>query len=140
HFPSIPVITIWRRPSTCSRKVSALNDVWEFTESYLLTVWQNRLYVYTTAAVLIGVWLTVNIPLLYKSVKNQELSPETEKVLHVSGVKVLYGSQTGTAKGFAKELAGDISAQGIQCEVIDMKEYDPEDRLAEEVSNHNTSP
>uniref|UniRef100_A0A672LQ32 tRNA 4-demethylwyosine synthase (AdoMet-dependent) n=1 Tax=Sinocyclocheilus grahami TaxID=75366 RepID=A0A672LQ32_SINGR len=125
----------------------ALNDVWEFTESYLLTVWQNRLYVYTTAAVLIGVWLTVNMlfkkkkmvdpisPLLYKSVKNQELSPETEKVLYVSGVKVLYGSQTGTAKGFAKELAGGISAQGIQCEVIDMKEYDPEDRLAEECTS-----
>uniref|UniRef100_A0A671Q0K6 tRNA 4-demethylwyosine synthase (AdoMet-dependent) n=1 Tax=Sinocyclocheilus anshuiensis TaxID=1608454 RepID=A0A671Q0K6_9TELE len=74
-------------------------------------------------------------PLLYKSVKNQELSPETEKVLHVSGVKVLYGSQTGTAKGFAKELAGGISAQGIQCEVIDMKEYDPEDRLAEECTS-----
>uniref|UniRef100_A0A671Q508 S-adenosyl-L-methionine-dependent tRNA 4-demethylwyosine synthase TYW1 n=1 Tax=Sinocyclocheilus anshuiensis TaxID=1608454 RepID=A0A671Q508_9TELE len=125
----------------------ALNDVWEFTESYLLTVWRNRLCVYTTAAVLIGVWLTVNMlfkkkkmvdpisPLLYKSVKNQELSPETEKVLHVSGVKVLYGSQTGTAKGFAKELAGGISAQGIQCEVIDMKEYDPEDRLAEECTS-----
>ncbi|XP_050985525.1 S-adenosyl-L-methionine-dependent tRNA 4-demethylwyosine synthase TYW1 [Labeo rohita] len=118
-----------------------------FTESYLLTVWQNRLYVYTTAAVLIGVWFTVNMlfkkkkvvdpvsPLLHKSVKKQEVSPETEKVIHVSGVKVFYGSQTGTAKGFAKELAGDITAQGIQCEVIDMKEYDPEDRLAEECTS-----
>lgn len=130
-----------------AEKPGALNDVWDFTESYLLTVWQNRLYVYTTAAVLIGVWFTVNMlfkkkklvdpisPLLYKSVKNQEPSPDTEKVIHVSGVKVFYGSQTGTAKGFAKELAGDVSAQGIQCEVIDMKEYDPEDRLAEECTS-----
>lgn len=37
-------------------------------------------------------------PLLYKSLKNQDLPPETEKVIHVSGVKVFYGSQTGTAK------------------------------------------
>ncbi|KAF4103996.1 S-adenosyl-L-methionine-dependent tRNA 4-demethylwyosine synthase TYW1 [Onychostoma macrolepis] len=130
-----------------AEKPGALNDVWDFTESYLLTVWQNRLYVYTTAAVLIGVWFTVNMlfkkkkmvdpisPLLYKSVKKQELSTETEKVIHVSGVKVFYGSQTGTAKGFAKELAGDVVAQGIQCEVIDMKEYDPEDRLAEECTS-----
>uniref|UniRef100_A0A8C2JD09 S-adenosyl-L-methionine-dependent tRNA 4-demethylwyosine synthase TYW1 n=1 Tax=Cyprinus carpio TaxID=7962 RepID=A0A8C2JD09_CYPCA len=120
----------------------ALNDVWEFTESYLLTVWQNRVYVYTTAAVLIAVCFTVNMlfkkvinPLLDKSVKNQKRSPEAEKVIHVSGVKVFYGSQTGTGKGFAKELAGDVIAQGIQCEVIDMKEYDPEDRLAEECTS-----
>ncbi|XDV32544.1 hypothetical protein PO909_003333, partial [Leuciscus waleckii] len=124
----------------------ALNDVWDFTESYLLSVWQNRFYVYTTAAVLIGVWCIVNMlfkktktvnpvnPWPYKSAKKHELSPVKEKVIHVSGVKVFYGSQTGTAKGFAKELAEDVSTQGIQCEVIDMKEYDPDDRLAEEVS------
>ncbi|XP_026138390.1 S-adenosyl-L-methionine-dependent tRNA 4-demethylwyosine synthase TYW1 isoform X1 [Carassius auratus] len=130
-----------------AEKSDALHDVWDFTESCLLTVWQNRLCVYTTAAVLIGVWFTVNMllkkkkmvdpisPRLDKSVKNQKLSPETEKVIHVSGVKVFYGSQTGTAKGFAEELAGDVSAQGIQCEVIDMKDYDPEDRLAEECTS-----
>uniref|UniRef100_A0A672RV13 tRNA 4-demethylwyosine synthase (AdoMet-dependent) n=1 Tax=Sinocyclocheilus grahami TaxID=75366 RepID=A0A672RV13_SINGR len=134
--------------STVSAAMSGvLNDVWDYTESYLLTVWQNRLYVYTTAAVLIGVCFTMNMlfkkektvdpvsPWLYKSAKKQELSAETEKVIHVSGVKVFYGSQTGTAKGFAKELAGDVSAQGIQCEVIDMKEYDPEDRLTEECTS-----
>ncbi|XP_073688928.1 S-adenosyl-L-methionine-dependent tRNA 4-demethylwyosine synthase TYW1-like, partial [Garra rufa] len=133
--------------AVCVEMPGALNDVWDFTESCLLSVWQNRLYVYTTAAVLIGVWFTVNMlfkkkktpdpvsPLLHKSVKKQELSPETEKVIHVSGVKVFYGSQTGTAKGFANELAEDISAQGIQCEVVDMKEYDPEDGLAEECTS-----
>ncbi|XP_039526483.1 S-adenosyl-L-methionine-dependent tRNA 4-demethylwyosine synthase TYW1 isoform X2 [Pimephales promelas] len=122
----------------------ALNDVWDFTESYLLSVWQGRFYVYTTAAVLIGVWFIVNTlfkktktvnpvnPWPYKSAKKQEHSPVTEKVIHVSGVKVFYGSQTGTAKGFAKELAEDVSTQGIQCEVIDVKDYDPDDRLAEE--------
>ncbi|XP_051521750.1 S-adenosyl-L-methionine-dependent tRNA 4-demethylwyosine synthase TYW1 isoform X1 [Myxocyprinus asiaticus] len=125
----------------------ALNDVWEYTASYLLTVWQNRLYVYTTSAVLIGIWFTVNMafkkkknikiisPWLHRSLEKQELSPETEKVIHVAGVRVFYGSQTGTAKEFAKELAEDVRAQGLQCEVIDMKEYDPDDRLAEECTS-----
>ncbi|XP_067307202.1 S-adenosyl-L-methionine-dependent tRNA 4-demethylwyosine synthase TYW1 [Pseudorasbora parva] len=134
--------------STVGAEMSdTLNDVWDYTGSYLLSVWQNRFYVYTTAAVLIGVWFIVNMlfkqkktvnpvnPSLYKSAKKQELSPETEKDFHVSGVKVFYGSQTGTAKGFAKELAEDVSALGIQCEVIDMKEYDPDDRLSEECTS-----
>lgn len=124
-----------------------LNDVRDYTEGYLQVLWQNRLYVYSTAAVLIGVWFTVNMlfkkkkmvhpvsPPASKSVKKQEPASEAKKVIHVSGVKVFYGSQTGTAKGFAKELAEDVIAQGIQCEVIDMKDFDPEDRLAEECTS-----
>nr|NP_001070624.1 S-adenosyl-L-methionine-dependent tRNA 4-demethylwyosine synthase TYW1 [Danio rerio]Q08C92.1 RecName: Full=S-adenosyl-L-methionine-dependent tRNA 4-demethylwyosine synthase TYW1; AltName: Full=Radical S-adenosyl methionine and flavodoxin domain-containing protein 1; AltName: Full=tRNA wybutosine-synthesizing protein 1 homolog; AltName: Full=tRNA-yW-synthesizing protein [Danio rerio]AAI24332.1 Zgc:153368 [Danio rerio] len=124
-----------------------LNDVRDYTEGYLQVLWQNRLYVYSTAAVLIGVWFTVNMlfkkkkmvhpvsPLASKSVKKQEPASEAKKVIYVSGVKVFYGSQTGTAKGFAKELAEDVIAQGIQCEVIDMKDFDPEDRLAEECTS-----
>ncbi|NP_001070624.2 S-adenosyl-L-methionine-dependent tRNA 4-demethylwyosine synthase TYW1 [Danio rerio] len=124
-----------------------LNDVRDYTEGYLQVLWQNRLYVYSTAAVLIGVWFTVNMlfkkkkmvhpvsPPASKSVKKQEPASGAKKVIHVSGVKVFYGSQTGTAKGFAKELAEDVIAQGIQCEVIDMKDFDPEDRLAEECTS-----
>uniref|UniRef100_A0A8C2ANR4 S-adenosyl-L-methionine-dependent tRNA 4-demethylwyosine synthase TYW1 n=1 Tax=Cyprinus carpio TaxID=7962 RepID=A0A8C2ANR4_CYPCA len=89
----------------------ALNDVWEFTESYLLTVWQNRVYVYTTAAVLIAVCFTVNM--LFKKV-----------------IKCNYMQLCCDVF-----LAGDVIAQGIQCEVMDMKEYDPEDRLAEECTS-----
>ncbi len=51
---------------TVFRTFTGADDVWGFTESYLLTVWQNRVYVYTTAAVLIGVWFTVNM--LFKKV------------------------------------------------------------------------
>lgn len=39
----------------------ALNDVWGYTEPYLRAVWQNRLCLYTAAAVLIGLWFTVNV-------------------------------------------------------------------------------
>lgn len=37
------------------------------------------------------------------------------------------------AQGFAGELAEDVRGQGFECEITDMKEYDPDDRLAEEV-------
>ncbi|KAI2656181.1 S-adenosyl-L-methionine-dependent tRNA 4-demethylwyosine synthase TYW1 [Labeo rohita] len=47
--------------SVCKLYSLAFTGALSFTESYLLTVWQNRLYVYTTAAVLIGVWFTVNM-------------------------------------------------------------------------------
>ncbi|CAG12739.1 unnamed protein product, partial [Tetraodon nigroviridis] len=50
----------------------------------------------------------------------------------VSAVKILYGSQTGTAKGFAKELSDEVKALGIPAEVIDMKDYDPDDQFAVE--------
>lgn len=37
------------------------------------------------------------------------------------------------AQGFAGELAGDVQALGFQSEVIDLKDYDPEDKLSDEV-------
>lgn len=36
-------------------------------------------------------------PWVYKAVKNNDRS-DTDAVVHVSGVKIFYGSQTGTAK------------------------------------------
>lgn len=36
-------------------------------------------------------------------------------------------------QGFAQELSGEVKTLGIQAEVIDMKDYDPDDQLAEEV-------
>lgn len=38
------------------------------------------------------------------------------------------------AQGFARELAEDVMGQGFECDITDMKEYDPDDRLADEVS------
>uniref|UniRef100_A0A671Q571 S-adenosyl-L-methionine-dependent tRNA 4-demethylwyosine synthase TYW1 n=1 Tax=Sinocyclocheilus anshuiensis TaxID=1608454 RepID=A0A671Q571_9TELE len=106
----------------------ALNDVWEFTESYLLTVWRNRLCVYTTAAVLIGVWLTVNM-LFKKVIKFLSSACVIVIIIYLSNLKNYMQLCCDVF------LAGGISAQGIQCEVIDMKEYDPEDRLAEECTS-----
>ncbi|KAL7848609.1 hypothetical protein SRHO_G00202320 [Serrasalmus rhombeus] len=124
-----------------------LDSAWTCTEAWLLAAWQNRLYVYSAAAVLIGLWFTVNMALkkkkldvpeshrLDKPEKKKEQLPEREKVVHVVGVRIFYGSQTGTAKGFARELAQDVCAAGFQSEVIDMNDYDPDDRLSDECTS-----
>lgn len=36
-------------------------------------------------------------------------------------------------KGFARELAEDVKNLGLVSEVIDLKDYDPDDRLSDEV-------
>lgn len=38
------------------------------------------------------------------------------------------------AQVFARELAGDVQVLGFQSDVIDLKDYDPEDKLSDEVS------
>ncbi|XP_069768163.1 S-adenosyl-L-methionine-dependent tRNA 4-demethylwyosine synthase TYW1 isoform X3 [Narcine bancroftii] len=66
-------------------------------------------------------------------IQNGHLFQE-EKEIHVAGVKIFFGSQTGTAKGFAKILADAIQKFGLPVEVIDLKEYDPDDNLVNEIS------
>lgn len=39
------------------------------------------------------------------------------------------------AQGFARELAGDVEELGFQSDMIDLKDYDPEDKLSDEVSS-----
>ncbi|KAM4627157.1 S-adenosyl-L-methionine-dependent tRNA 4-demethylwyosine synthase TYW1 [Polymixia lowei] len=117
------------------------------SEGYLMLVWHNRMYLYSAAALVFGIWFSLKIALkkrsfskqdgqwLYKPVKKNGHSVERDTAVHVSGVKLFYGSQTGTAKGFAKELAKEVRALDIPAEVINMKEYDPDDRLADECTN-----
>lgn len=45
--------------------------------------------------------------------------------LEAKSVKVLWGSQTGTATGFADDLAREISAMGIPASSLDLRKYDP---------------
>ncbi|XP_033832959.1 S-adenosyl-L-methionine-dependent tRNA 4-demethylwyosine synthase TYW1 isoform X1 [Periophthalmus magnuspinnatus] len=113
--------------------------------SFIISVWQSRLYLYSAGALLFGIWFSVKMALKKKSVSSDTNSShkpakssgcsDKEKVVHVSGVKIFYGSQTGTAKGFAKELSAEVEASGLPCEVIDLKDYDPDDQLADESTN-----
>uniref|UniRef100_A0A7N6BSW9 S-adenosyl-L-methionine-dependent tRNA 4-demethylwyosine synthase TYW1 n=1 Tax=Anabas testudineus TaxID=64144 RepID=A0A7N6BSW9_ANATE len=109
------------------------------SSSYFMSIWHNRLYLYTAAALFFGIWFALKISLkkvnVNSSVNKTEKSSERsdkQKVVHVSGVKIFYGSQTGTAKAFANELSEEVKALGIPAEVTDMKEYDPDDQLADE--------
>uniref|UniRef100_A0A8C6WMZ8 S-adenosyl-L-methionine-dependent tRNA 4-demethylwyosine synthase TYW1 n=1 Tax=Neogobius melanostomus TaxID=47308 RepID=A0A8C6WMZ8_9GOBI len=111
--------------------------------SYITSIWHNRLFLYSAAALIFGIWFSVKV-LQKKSVpsatnplpqpvKSSDSAKDT--VAHVSGVKIFFGSQTGTAKGFAKELLDEVEASGFPCEIIDMKDYDPDDQLADEGTN-----
>uniref|UniRef100_A0A3Q1F4D1 S-adenosyl-L-methionine-dependent tRNA 4-demethylwyosine synthase TYW1 n=1 Tax=Acanthochromis polyacanthus TaxID=80966 RepID=A0A3Q1F4D1_9TELE len=128
----------------CSSDSRASQDVHSPSENYLMSVWHNRLYVYSAAALLFGVWFSLKMTLKNKSFskdaaswvskaeqKNNNSSDRDAEV-HVSGVKIFYGSQTGTAKGFAHELSEEVKTLGIPAEAIDMKDYDPDDQLADE--------
>ncbi|KAK2913012.1 S-adenosyl-L-methionine-dependent tRNA 4-demethylwyosine synthase TYW1 isoform X2 [Channa argus] len=114
-------------------------------ESYFMSIWHNRLYLYTAAALVFGIWFSLKValkkrnvpkrgPMVYETVKNNEPTV-SDNVVHVSGVKIFYGSQTGTAKGFAKELSEEVMALGFPAEVVDMKDYDPDDQLADECTS-----
>nr|XP_020504883.1 S-adenosyl-L-methionine-dependent tRNA 4-demethylwyosine synthase-like [Labrus bergylta] len=116
------------------------------TESCVMWIWHYRLYLYAAAALVFGIWFSVKTvlrkksfskdvgSLVLKAVKKDDCSGR-DAVVHVAAVKIFYGSQTGTAKGFAKELSEEVETLGIPAEVIDMKDYDPDDHLAEECAN-----
>ncbi|KAG7257928.1 hypothetical protein CRUP_006644 [Coryphaenoides rupestris] len=96
-------------------------------------------FVLTIATLVSRIWLVgVKIDMLLIAVdKTESSAPGADPVVQVSAVKIFYGSQTGTAQGFSKELAEDVRSLGIPAEVINMKDYDPDDRLAEECSNRS---
>ncbi|XP_068569404.1 S-adenosyl-L-methionine-dependent tRNA 4-demethylwyosine synthase TYW1 [Cebidichthys violaceus] len=111
------------------------------SESYLKSVWHNRLYLYSAVALIFGVWFSLKVALNKKkfskdskAVKSNDSSVR-DTVAHVSAVKIFYGSQTGTAKGFAEELSEEVKTLGLPAEVIDIKDYDPDDQLADECTN-----
>ncbi|KAK2846626.1 hypothetical protein Q5P01_009625 [Channa striata] len=131
------------RPSASDTKGS--QNVHSPAEGYFMSAWNNRLYLYTAAALAFGIWFSVKValktrnvsrrgPTVHRAEKDSEPTVGDDAV-HVSGVKIFYGSQTGTSKGFAKVLSEEVMALGIPAEVIDMKEYDPDDQLADECTS-----
>ncbi|XP_034820085.2 S-adenosyl-L-methionine-dependent tRNA 4-demethylwyosine synthase TYW1 isoform X3 [Pan paniscus] len=124
-------------------------DTWDLS-SPLISLWINRFYIYLGFAVSISLWICVQIViktqgknLQEKSVPKaaQDLMPNgyvslQEKDIFVSGVKIFYGSQTGTAKGFATVLAEAVTSLDLPVAIINLKEYDPDDHLIEEVGKN----
>nr|XP_057936807.1 S-adenosyl-L-methionine-dependent tRNA 4-demethylwyosine synthase TYW1 isoform X2 [Doryrhamphus excisus] len=116
-------------------------------ENYFTAIWHNRLYLYTAAALAFGLWFLLKMVLKKESLSNdvgllgvhnavkKDDHCEGYAKRNVSGVKVFFGSQTGTAKSFAKDLCEDVRSLGLPAEEIDLKVYDPDDQLADECTS-----
>ncbi|XP_007452889.1 PREDICTED: S-adenosyl-L-methionine-dependent tRNA 4-demethylwyosine synthase [Lipotes vexillifer] len=126
-------------------------DMWDF--SSLISLWINRFYIYLGFAFGFSLWICFQIVIKKQNKNSQEKTvPKAsrdlmtngyislqKKEVFVSGVKIFYGSQTGTAKGFATVLAEAVSFLDLPVAVINLKEYDPDDHLVEEVTSKNVS-
>ncbi|NXN69064.1 TYW1 synthase, partial [Himantopus himantopus] len=121
-------------------------DAWNFYYTCLLSLWLHRFYIYSVVAFGISIWIVIQF---FKTKKNVTASEGTEdklvngyatlqaKEVYVAGVKIFYGSQTGTAKKFATGLAEAVISLNLPVEVINMADYDPDDCLPEETASRN---
>ncbi|NWT78983.1 TYW1 synthase, partial [Lanius ludovicianus] len=126
-------------------------DTWSYFHTCLVSIWLHRFYIYSAVAFGISLWIVVQFTTSRTKRKVgenllQELgadkvgngcAPPQAQEVHVAGVKIFYGSQTGTAKRFAKALAEAVTSLNLPVEVINMGDYDPEDGLSEETSSRN---
>ncbi|XP_027301800.3 S-adenosyl-L-methionine-dependent tRNA 4-demethylwyosine synthase TYW1B isoform X1 [Anas platyrhynchos] len=127
-------------------------DMWNFSYTCLASLWLHRFYIYSVIAFGISLWIAVQLFTTKKKGEksNGNLSSEVveekqangyaalqAKEVYVAGVKIFYGSQTGTARRFAKGLAEAVISLNLPVEVISMGDYDPDDCLAEETTSRN---
>ncbi|NWZ64422.1 TYW1 synthase, partial [Acrocephalus arundinaceus] len=122
-------------------------DMWSYFHTCLVSIWLHRFYIYSAVAFGISLWIVIQFtstrtkrkvtePGTANKLGNGCAPPQAQEV-HVAGVKIFYGSQTGTAKRFAKTLAEAVTSLDLPVEVINMGDYDPEDGLAEETSSRS---
>ncbi|NXF26651.1 TYW1 synthase, partial [Rhodinocichla rosea] len=128
-------------------------DMWSYFHTCLVSIWLHRFYIYSAVALGISLWIVIQFTTTRTKRKVTEPSPSSpegtsDKLgngcaprqaqgIHVAGVKIFYGSQTGTAKRFAKSLAEAVFSLDLPVEIINMEDYDPEDGLVEETSSRN---
>ncbi|KAM7088824.1 S-adenosyl-L-methionine-dependent tRNA 4-demethylwyosine synthase TYW1-like isoform 5-T5 [Ciconia maguari] len=130
-------------------------DTWNFFYTCLVSLWLHRFYIYSAVAFGISVWIVIQFTTTKtkkkgeKSNGNPTSSEGIEdklvngyatlqaKEVYVAGVKIFYGSQTGTAKRFAEGLAEAVISLNLPVEVISMGDYDPDDCLSEETTSKN---
>ncbi|KAF1567730.1 S-adenosyl-L-methionine-dependent tRNA 4-demethylwyosine synthase, partial [Eudyptes schlegeli] len=134
-------------------------DTWNFFYTCLVSLWLHRFYIYSAVAFGISIWIVIQFTTTKTKKKvtehgekyngNPASSEGIEdklvngyatlqaKEVYVAGVKIFYGSQTGTAKRFAKGLAEAVISLNLPVEVISMGDYDPDDCLSEETTSRN---
>ncbi|KAM9176832.1 S-adenosyl-L-methionine-dependent tRNA 4-demethylwyosine synthase TYW1B isoform 1-T2 [Mergus octosetaceus] len=127
-------------------------DMWNFSCTCLASLWLHRFYIYFVIAFGISLWIIVQLFTTKKKGEKSNVNLSSEvveekqangyaalqvKEVYVAGVKIFYGSQTGTARRFAKGLAEAVTSLNLPVEVISMGDYDPDDCLAEETTSRN---
>ncbi|NXU38153.1 TYW1 synthase, partial [Drymodes brunneopygia] len=128
-------------------------DMWSYFHTCLVSIWLHRFYIYSAVAFGISLWIVIQFTTTRTKRKQSHRNPTSSEgaadklgngyatpqaqEVRVAGVKIFYGSQTGTAKRFAKALAEAVTSLNLPVEVINMGDYDPEDGLAEEASSRN---
>ncbi|XP_064250792.1 S-adenosyl-L-methionine-dependent tRNA 4-demethylwyosine synthase TYW1-like isoform X1 [Passer domesticus] len=130
-------------------------DMWSYFHTCLVSIWLHRFYIYSTVAFGISLWIVIHFTTTRNKRKDEKshenpsspegtsdkmgngCAPRQAQGFHVAGVKIFYGSQTGTAKRFAKALAEAVTSLNLPVEVINMGDYDPEDGLVEETNSRN---
>ncbi|XP_068010528.1 S-adenosyl-L-methionine-dependent tRNA 4-demethylwyosine synthase TYW1-like isoform X2 [Melanerpes formicivorus] len=136
-------------------------DAWNFLSTSLVSLWLQRFYIYAAVALGLSIWLIIHFsttttpgkkeateegkkpngnPTALEGAEDKLVNGSATlkaKEVYVAGVKIFYGSQTGTAKRFAKGLAEAVTPLHLPVEVISMGDYDPEDCLSEETSSRN---
>lgn len=123
-------------------------DTWNGLGAQLMSLWLNRFYIYSCAVFGFSLWLCVQFITkakkqnakhlqMFSKVIEDDLAKDQTGDHHINGVKIFYGSQTGTAKRFASILSEAVTSLNLPAEVIDMRDYDPDDCLAEEATGKN---
>ncbi|NXB47453.1 TYW1 synthase, partial [Leucopsar rothschildi] len=128
-------------------------DTWSYFHTCLVSIWLHRFYIYSAVAFGISLWIVIQFTTTRTKRKKSHGNPSfpegaADKLgngcvppqaleVHVAGVKIFYGSQTGTAKRFAKALSEAVTSFNLPVEVINMGDYDPEDGLVEETSSRS---
>ncbi|NXN21979.1 TYW1 synthase, partial [Nycticryphes semicollaris] len=125
-------------------------DTWDFFYTCLVSLWLHRFYIYSAVASGISIWIVAQFFTTKTKKKGNPASSEgtEDKLLnghgtlqanevYVAGVKIFYGSQTGTAKKFAASLAEAVISLNLPVEVISMGDYDPDDCLVDETTSRS---
>lgn len=68
--------------------------------------------------------------------KEEKLDEKTQRESKRK-IKILYGTQTGKSKHFADMFGKDAVYKGYTCEVMNLKDYDPDEQLAYESESRN---
>ncbi|XP_060115666.1 S-adenosyl-L-methionine-dependent tRNA 4-demethylwyosine synthase TYW1-like [Heteronotia binoei] len=121
-------------------------ETWNGLGAQLMSLWLNRFYIYSCAAFGFSLWLCIQFITKARKqnakhlqtvskITEDDLAKDQTRDRHVTGVKIFYGSQTGTAKRFASILAEAVAGLNLPAEVIDMRDYDPDDSLVEETTS-----